>query len=314
MIVTLKEYLSSFRHIAIVSHREPDGDALGSSLALWGALKSMGCKATVANSSPLLERKYSFLEGFSVIKKELPTSCDCVVLVDCSTMSRTGFDFSCEIPCVVIDHHQTATPLSKWDCIDTKACSTAAILYQLFESWGLIYNKHIATALYVGVAEDTNFFQKRVDKNVFDVAASLMGKGVNGAEVAKKITQQNSLAKIRLKGLAFKEMELLNSGEIAFVYLSQEMLESTGATFYDCNEIVDEMSALAVVEIAMIIRFNGAGSLKVSLRSKSIDVSKIAYEFGGGGHILSSGFEIACNNEDEYKMIRDKIVELIQGV
>jgi phosphoesterase RecJ-like protein len=313
MIASLKEYLRSFHHIVIASHVYPDGDALGSSLALWGALKALGCKVSVVNATEKFENKYSFLEGFSAIKREVPSSCDCVVLVDCSSVSRTKLEFPSGASYVVIDHHVTSNSLSQWDCIDLDACSTTAVLFELFESWQISVTPHIATALYVGIAEDTNFFQKRMNAKVFETVTSLVRMGANGNEISKRIEQHHSLAKLRLRGIALKNFELLASGSVAFVYLSKEMFEATGATFYDSEGIADELIALAVAQMSVVIRFNGGASFKVSLRSKKKEVYKIATMFGGGGHLLSGGFEIACNDEDEYKIVRDKIIELIQG-
>ena len=169
----------------------------------------------------------------------------------------------------------------------------------MLQSFGIKIDKDIATCIYTALAEDTNFFTtKSVTKEVFLLASTLMELGANPAFIAENLTQRDSLAKVRLRGLFINTISLIKDGKVAIGEVLEEDFLKSGALRYDTTEFVDILLQMHTVELAIFILALPDGDYKFSLRSKHIDVSSIAVKLGGGGHKYAAGLEVAKAEKD----------------
>lgn len=294
--------------ITLTSHITPDGDALGSSLAFYLALKKMGKNVKIYNATKTLAKKYDFLPSFSKITNTFPKNCDLVISFDCGSFDRLGIEKG-DFKLINIDHHKSNTAYGDINIVNEKHASTSSVVFSVLQSLKIEIDKQMAECIYTALAEDTNFFTtKNVDESVFTLSANLTKLGANPARVATQLTQRDSLAKIRLTALFIDGIDLYHDGTIALAEVSQEMFKKSGALRYDTTELVDILHNIATVEVAIFILTLPDGNYKFSLRSKGIDVSKIAASLGGGGHHHAAG--LSAKKEDKELTIQ-KIMQKV---
>jgi len=301
-----KKLLDSHKAVTVVSHIRPDGDTIGSALALFNSLKLSGKQVEIVCADSDLPLKLDFLEDFSKYKSKIDYKDSLVVTLDCADIARAGFDLEGRIV-VNIDHHKSNTNFGVLNIIEVEV-STTAVLYKLLKS-GFEINKSVAEALYAGLLTDSqNFTTTLVDKNTFKMASELLEYDLEPSFIAQMINRRQSLAHTRLIARAIDSLRLYKDGKIALMSISQEDLKATGAKISDVDGIIDFGISLVTAQIAVLIG-EIEGLLKVSLRSKDVDVSKVAIAFGGGGHKNAAGFE--TKNED-INSLKDKILKYIE--
>lgn len=298
-------------HIVIVSHVHPDGDTLGSALALYDALIRTGKKVTHYNKNSELPRVYDFLPGFSKIKNSVPKHFDLVVSCDCSTRDRLKIPLG-DYEIINIDHHLTNHYFGDINLVVDRFTSAGMVVYELLKANGIEMSQACATCLYTAIADDTGFFQYGdMDEFTFSIVAQLVKDGANPKEIASKVKRRESLSKIRLYGYMLNHFDLYENGRIATIIFDKAALEATGAKRDDTKNIVNMLRSIANVTIAIMILEEKEGGYKVSLRSKDINVSNVALAYQGGGHKTAAGFEVPICDP---KMLRDEIVEKIKRI
>ncbi len=284
--------------ITLVSHLTPDGDALGSSLAFYLALKKMGKNVKIFNATKILSHRYDFLPSFSKITNTFPKNCDLVLSFDCGSFDRLGIEKE-NFKLINVDHHKSNTHFGDINIVDDKHASTSSVVFDMLQSLDIEIDKDMATCIYTALAEDTNFFTtKNVNESVFTLSAKLAKLGANPALVANKLKQRNSLAKVRLLALFIDTIELVSNGRIAIGEVSEEMFKKTGALRYDTTELVDTLHDMSTVEVAIFILTLPDGNHKLSLRSKTVDVSEVATKLGGGGHHHAAGLSVSKEQKE----------------
>ncbi len=301
-----KKLLEEFRKVTIVSHIRPDGDTIGSALALFNSLKIMGYQTELVCMDSDLPLKLNFLNGFKKYKKKIDYKDSLIVTVDCADISRAGFDLQ-DRTVVNIDHHKSNTNFGILNIVEVEV-STTAVLYKLLKEGFAIDNK-VAEPIYAGLLTDSiNFTTTLVNSQTFELASELLGYGLNASYISEMINKRNSLAHTRLIAKAIDSLELFSDAKIAVMVLKNIDLKATGAKGSDLNGIIDFAIALVTVEVAiLIVEFDTI--LKVSIRSKNEDISAIATKFGGGGHKNAGGFEVKSGKIEE---IKNKILEQIK--
>jgi len=294
-------------NIVLASHKNPDGDAIGSSLGLYSVLKKMGKKVSVFNATEELPLKFDFLPDFKKIKHKFPNKCDLLIAFDCGSFERLGIERG-EYKVLNIDHHKSNTGFGDINLVDSSAPSSSAVVFRMLKENGVKVDKDSAVCFYTALVEDTGFFSyESVNKSVFDIASMMVEAGADPFFVAKNIKERNSLAKLRLTALFIDSLRLYKNATIACGYVTQEMFEKTGALRSDAEYLCNLARSLATVELSILYIEEKNGNIKVSLRSKNfIDVSKIAVKFGGGGHKRSAGFE--TDEKDLYALTK-KIIK-----
>lgn len=298
-------------HSVIVSHVHPDGDTLGSALALYDALVHAGKKVTLYNVSKELPACYDFLPGFSKIKHELPKAFDLVISCDCATFERLKIPHG-EYDIVNIDHHVTNRYFGKINVVIDHFSSAGMVVYELLKANAITLTPACAICLYTAIADDTGFFlYGDMDELTFAIVSQLVKCGANPKEIASKVKRREPLSKIRLYGYMLNHFDLHENGTVATIIFDKATLEATGAKRHDTKNIVNMLRSIAHVTIAIMILEEKEGGYKVSLRSKDLNVAKIALEYQGGGHKTAAGFEVSGYDP---KILRDEIVEKIKRI
>jgi phosphoesterase RecJ-like protein len=301
------EKIKEAKNIVLISHINPDGDALGSELSMYPILKKMGKKVTVFNATKPLPEYLDFLPNFNKVTDKLPDSFDLMISFDCGSFDRLGID---KKPLFLInfDHHISNTKYGDINIIDPNAASTSQVVYNFCKANGIDIDSDSATCMYTALVTDTGSFQyESVNDKVFEMAADMVRFGASPAYVAKMLFQRDRLSRLRLLAKAYETIELCCDGKVAFVDVTREMMEITGAIKEDTDTIVNSVRALAPVEIAVMLREDEEG-IKISLRSKNYaDVSKIAVKYGGGGHIRAAGATI--KGEFDFEKVKEMLKE-----
>ncbi len=302
----LKELIDSHRTITILSHINPDADAIGTSLGIYTLLKAYGRQVEVANYSHDLPQYLDFLPNFSKIKRQMNYEESLVIVCDCGSLDRLGFDLSGRT-IVNIDHHRTNQNYGILNIIDPDMSASSQVAYHLLKDQFDI-SSEMATCFYTALVSDTNYFTiESVDESTFSFAKELISLGADQKRVSFNLTQRRSLASMRILGRSLGSLELHRNATIASIKIDQDMIDATGAKMSDIDGIVEYARSLVTVEVGVLL-VQYEKELRVSLRSKKEDVSVVAEYFGGGGHKNASGFTLEFGNIEE---ILDKILKKI---
>lgn len=306
--IALENYIKAFelikqsRYILIVTHINPDADTIGSALALSNLFYENKIKHKVYNISSKLPRKLDFISRFEKITDILPPFYDLLIAIDCGSYKRLGFEVSKDIPIINFDHHISNENFGTINIVDSSKASTSELVFDFFKNNSLKITKDIATALYVGIYDDTKAFSlDRCNKETFYKAYTLVDLGAEPAYIANKLLRRESLAKYRMIPKILNSLELYKEGELAFIYALPLWFKETGASNTDCEDAIDMLMNISLVKLAIFIRISD-GICRVSFRSKGdIDVAKLASSFGGGGHFNTSGCSIKTQDIEEAK-------------
>ncbi|MFK2822836.1 DHH family phosphoesterase [Arcobacter sp. YIC-80] len=290
------------KYILIITHVNPDPDSIGSALALSNLFHENKIKHKVFNISSDLPENLNFIERFDKITDQLPKFFDLAISVDCGTYKRLGFELDSNIPLINFDHHKSNDSFGTINIVDPMKSSTAEIVYDFFKHNGLYITKNSATALYVGIYDDSLAFSLgRCDELTFDKVNFLVQCGANPSSIANKLLRRDSLAKYRIIPKVLNSLELYKEGEVASIYAKEKWFKQTGAHNRDCEDALDMIMSMAIVRVAFFVRIVN-GSTRVSLRSKGkFDVARIASQFDGGGHLNAAGCTIDTIDEQEAK-------------
>ena len=248
-----------------------------------------------------------FLPNFDKVTDKLPDDIDLMISFDCGSFDRLGIEKRAKF-LINIDHHISNTNYGDLNIIDPTAASTSQVVYNMLKVNNINIPKSSAICIYTALVTDTGSFQyESVTDKVFEMAADLVRCGVEPNFVAKMLFQRDRLSRLRLLAKAYDTIELSCDGKIAFVEVTEEMLEITGAIKDDTDTIVNSVRAIASVEVACMLREDEDG-IKISLRSKNYaDVSKVAIKYGGGGHIRAAGATI--KGEFDFKKVKSMLKE-----
>lgn len=305
--IDLKLKIQTFRaqallatKILIVTHIKPDGDAIGSALALRILLKELGKETEVAMIDTPPEA-FSFLPYFLKIKEDYrPEHFDMVVIADCGGWSRTGWFDDDELRIdwpkylVILDHHHTQQYSPGLVIEDETLSSTAQLIYYVFREWGVGINPDAANCLMTGLSTDTGSFKHtNTTPEVFRVAAELMESGANLNKITQHIYLGKSVASLKLWGRTLDKIQQDRALGIVVSVITREDLEECGANLEDLEGVIDLMNTVPDTKATFLLS-EREGALKGSVRTNDpdVDVSKLAAIFGGGGHIKAAGFNV----------------------
>ncbi len=277
----------------LTSHARADGDAVGSSLACCEILRRMGKQAEVIlrDGVPRVYHQLPFAEGV-IHADRVNGSYDAAILLECDSIQRTRLEGLEKRFLINIDHHKSGRAFANVNWIDPQAIATAEMVYRLARKAGVAISPEIATCLYTAVLTDTGaFMYEGTNQHTFELARELVLAGADPARCARHIYFGHSTAKMRLLGLALSALQ--REGALAWIWVTQEQMERTGAKEEDCEGLVNYALAIGDVEVAAFFRELPDRRFRVSLRSKGgLDVAHIAEEFGGGGHACASGCSV----------------------
>jgi phosphoesterase RecJ-like protein len=293
--------LATFRahpRFLLTSHSRPDGDAIGSVLALSEVLDQLGCKVDIVLADPV-PSTYSTLPNLHRIRHTAsardidPSGNVPAILLECDGIARTGLLGLEGRTLINIDHHASGRPFASLNWIDEHACAVAAMIYRIAVAAKVEITPSMATCLYAAILSDTGAFTySSTTANTFALVHDLAAHGANPSQIARDIYFSNPASKIRLLGIALSNLQ--TEGDIAWTWVTSEDMDRIGAVAEDCEGVVNYLISIAGVESAVFLReVADASQFRLSIRSKGkIDVAQIAEHFGGGGHRSASGCTI----------------------
>lgn len=305
------EEIKKAKKIVILTHENPDGDAIGSSLGMYIALRKMGKEPDII--IPELPRVYNFLPEIENVKKEgQKEPYDLAIALDCATIKMlngwANYFEDAKVK-VTIDHHGTNTMYGDYNYVNPDAPACAQTLISIIQYFGVEIDKKIGTCLLTGIITDTGGFQyQSTTPETFEFAAELLQTGVNVSDIYKRVMNTMTKANFELRKRAIERMEFFKEGKIAFTYVTKEDIEEANAETGDFEGIVEEGRNIEGVEVSIFLRETQKG-FKVSLRSNDyVNVSDVCLLFGGGGHIHAAGCTIAQSLEQ----VKEKIVNEVK--
>lgn len=304
---TILKLLQEAKNIAILSHRNPDPDTIGSNLVMRAILTHFGKNVVSAcidsiKPSPLFCADY-FQTHFQ------PESTDLIICVDIGSLSQIGFlkDFpdllSEKTPVLNIDHHASNPLYGKYHLVFPEAASTTIVIYQLLRTWNLPITSQLATWLLYGLYYDTgSFMHSNTTAEVYEIGAALLQAGADMETIVREVFKKHSLEKLQLWGKIFEQAHLTDKN-IVVAGIKNEDIRKDGLSSGDLSGAIDYLSMIKNNTFAMILSEDGKGNVRGSIRTKenNVDLSKIAGMFGGGGHKKASGFSIPGKLEREVK-------------
>ncbi|MEA1901862.1 MAG: bifunctional oligoribonuclease/PAP phosphatase NrnA [Thermodesulfobacteriota bacterium] len=317
-------HLKNSNHIIIASHKDPDGDAIGSLIAMGLALEALNKNITLYNES-FIPSAYRFLPSVERIVRQIKetNTYDTAIILDCADFQRIGKLSSVisKIPVIInIDHHITNTRFGNFNLIDTSACAATVIIYNLLKEMALPINSAIATSIYTGILTDTGSFRfANTNKSAFAICEKMVEAGVDPYNVALPIYGRYSFGQIKLLSMALESIEISDNGKMSMMILTKNMIDETGTRPEDIHGLINYAKSIENVKVAALIHelSNGKGVSKkpenyhVSLRSDgTVDVAMIAGSFGGGGHYRAAGFNIESTLSDIKTQMLNFAVEL----
>ena len=303
------EEINNAESIVILTHENPDGDAIGSSLALYNGLKQIGKDADLI--IPEFPQTFEFLKNSKEVKKEGKTDkYDLAIALDCGDIKRLdGFAkyFEDANVKISIDHHSANTMFADYNFVNPMAPACCQILVTVLEALGIEIDKEIGACLLTGIITDTGGFKySGVTSETFEFAAELLNKGVNVSNIYKKVLQTLSKPSFELRRKAMNRLEFLEEGKIAFTYTTLKDEEETMAGSNSHDGIVEMGRDIEGVEISIFLREKEDG-YKISLRSNEyVNVSDICLMFSGGGHIRAAGGSINLPFEQAKQKVIDE--------
>jgi len=304
--------LKAAKNVLVATHIHPDGDALGSQIALGNILRSLGKDVFLYGEEQVCPL-YRFLPGSALIEPLLPAlhGFDCAVALDCGDCNRLGAAMDSLLtvhPFVVIDHHLGHQDFGDLRWIASDRASTGEMVYDLAEALGAELSFESAYCLYAAIVSDTGSFKySATSAETFRIASELLRKGVKPAEVSGKLFDNFTVKRLNLMRLVLDSLQLYAADRLAIIAAPREVFVKTGTTQADAETFINYPRSLDTVMIVAFLKETERGLVSVSLRSKGTDydVAQVAAVFGGGGHRNAAGFRLLDTSIGE---VREKLL------
>lgn len=320
LIGRIRQDLITRQRFLLTSHARPDGDSIGSQLAMAFALEALGKKVRIVNADRPPEH-YSGFPGVDRIEiaSDVPADAeaDAVIVMECSDLSRTGVRGFEGRYIINIDHHGGNRMYGDVNWFDESAAACGEMVFDVIGALGVPLTTEIATHIYLAILTDTgSFHHSNITPRTFDICRQTVEAGVNPAAMARRIFDSNSFGKLKLIGSLLDSMELLDEGRLAVLYLDDAMLESCGCTHNDTEGLINLPLTAREIQAVVFFRVDAGDAVRVSLRSKyDVDVRLVASAFGGGGHKNAAGFTVTGPLTQIRGAILDRLVAAVaQGL
>jgi len=306
--------IRSTNNIVLFTHSHPDGDALGSLFGLADILEGLGKKVFCYLEEPV-SHLYDFMPDIDKVHTSLDEYRSFIakagnsimsIALDCGDCDRLGMskkEFLQISPFVVIDHHQSHKSFGTVRWVDGGRSSTGEMVYELALALKAEVSYNCAYNLYVAICTDTGSFRyEGTQARTMQIASDLLAKGVRPNEVCSHLYDNFSPERLKLMEMVLSTIRLCEADQIAFMHVSDQMLEKSGATLHDVEGFIDFPRSLRSVKVAVLIKEASEGSISVSLRAKGqCDVAELAKLFEGGGHRNAAGFRCEGKSIDEVR-------------
>jgi phosphoesterase RecJ-like protein len=311
------DVIREHKTFCVLEHKKPDGDCIGSGLAMALALTKIGKRAVLVSEDPH-PTVYAFLPGRHLHTRAVylepgDFSPEVAIFIDCTGEDRAGKAANLVMgrTWINIDHHISNSDFGDLNLVDPNVSAAGELVYEVIRELGVEITPDIATCLYVSIATDTGGFRyQNTTSDTHRLAAELLDKGVKSWTVSEMVFECRSLSSILLLGKALSAIKLLFDGKVALIAITQEMLRSCGATMEDIEGIINYPRSVSGVEVALVFKETEDG-VHVSFRSKAlVDVSAIAVSLGGGGHPRAAGAVL----DGDLETVQRRVLSAIEKV
>lgn len=310
--------LRSAKRVAVIAHRNPDGDAIGSTLGMCAVLGLIGVDATPVNCDAPPD-EFCFLPRASEFASSCETKPDVTVLLDCSTRDRTGLadvDSVWGHTVICLDHHRTAVG-SDVDIFvhDPDAAATAELVYRVAVALGVELTPALATCLFTSLHTDTGSFRYSVTREpTMELGAALLAGGIDTWEIASRVFEQQRPQRLRLLAHALGTLHVTACGRLAAIHVTDAMMTSVGATSADADGFINHARSVRGVEVAVQLTQDGSDAWRASFRSRGlVDVAAVAARLGGGGHRNAAGARLLGDIGTVQQQLERALLDLLDG-
>jgi phosphoesterase RecJ-like protein len=307
----VKELLTQAKSVVVVSHIRPDGDAVGSLLGFGLALLHAGKQVQMVLEDGMPE-KYEFLAGAEHVTRSIDQPFDTLIVVDCSDRERTGTVLEgLKAPDLVVDHHKTNLAFGGLNVVEPKAVATSAILAEKLPLWGLNVDRDVAESLLTGILGDSiGFRTSNMNPETLRIAADLMQKGADLPRIYQKTLLSRSISELRYWPRGLTDIHFEDG--LLWTTLTLDDRIKSGYPDNDDADLINLLTSVSGFYIVVLFIEQDRDRVKVSWRStENIDVSQIAFEYGGGGHAAAAGADIRGSLEAVIEDVLTKTKKLL---
>ncbi len=308
--------IASSRRIIISSHLRPDGDSICTALALALTAEAMGKEAVIINHDPT-PFPFNFFPDAERIRigQIYPEPCDCLILLECASIERSGQRNLDNYFLINIDHHYSNFNYAHLNWVDSRASAVGEMVFSLLQSLKVNITPSIASHLYCAIVSDTGGFQfSNTNARTFLVCHHLVEAGANPAKISELLFNNYSPEKIKLLGLVLSTLRMNSNGNIAIITMFRSFLERLKLSEVDTEDITTLARSIRGVDLVLFFKEIDPQTFRISLRSKGeINAAAIAERFGGGGHVHAAGFTAYGSYECLIQEIPLKIEKLLQN-
>ena len=315
-IQRIVEAVRTRQRFVLSSHSRPDGDSIGSQLAMAYALRAMGKEATVVNADPAPAPLMGFPGVPDIrIAPSVEGEFDAAIIMECGDLKRTGVSGTERFFVINIDHHPGNSGYGQINWFDASAAACAEMVYDVVRGLGVPLTKEIATHVYLAILTDTgSFHYSSISPRTFDICRACVEAGVDPVLVARNVYDSNNMGRLKLFGAVLGAMQIDQTGRIAIVYVDHEMARAAGGTYEDTEGLVNLPLTVKEIEAVVFFKQEKGDEYRVSLRSKGeVDIGVIAKAYGGGGHKNAAGCTITGPIEELQKALVEKVEGAIDG-
>ena len=308
------EEIRKRRRFVLTSHVRPDGDAIGSQLAMAYALRALGKEVRVVNRDPAPAALLDFPGVADIeIAERVDDPGDAVIVMESGDLSRTGVAGLDRGFVINIDHHLGNTMYGALNWFDLSAAACGEMVFDLIRELGVPLTREIATHVYVTILTDTgSFHYSSISPKTFDICRQCMEAGVDPPAIARSIFDSNSLGRLKLFGAVLSRMELDDTGRLATIVVDRRLAAACDGTYEDTEGVINLPLTVKEIQAVVFFKENGPNDWRISMRSKGdIDINIVAKRFGGGGHKNASGCSARGRFEDLTQQFSELILEQI---
>jgi len=305
------EAIGTRQRFVLSSHSRPDGDSIGSQLAMAYALRALGKDVSVVNSDAAAAALMVFPGVPEIqIAGRVDGVFDAAIVMECSDLGRTGVQGLDQYFVINIDHHPGNSGYGQINWFDATAAACAEMVYEVIGALGVPLSLEIATHIYLAILTDTgSFHYSGISPRTFEISRDALLAGVDPVLVARSVYDSNSMGRLRMLGAVLNAMQVDETGRVAIVYLDHAMTRAAGGSYEDTDGLVNLPLTVKEIEAVVFFKQVEGNEYRVSLRSKGdIDVGGVAKEFGGGGHKNAAG----CTVKGDIQALRLTFIEKTQ--
>jgi phosphoesterase RecJ-like protein len=313
LVAAIRDAILQRQRFVVTSHARPDGDAIGSQLAMAYALRQLGKDVQMVDADPAPPQFQTFPGVRDItVSTTVDGQFDAAIVMECGDLSRTGVDGFDKYFVINIDHHPGNKSYGAINWFDPGAAACGEMVFDVIEALGVKLSPEIATHIYITILTDTGGFHfSHITPRTFDICRRCVEAGAQPEAIARAVYDSSTMGRLRLMGAVLHNLEFDDTGRAAFAAVTLDLLRQTGATHDDSEGLINIPLSVKEIQAVAFFKEITGGSFRVSLRSKgAVDVNRVANAFGGGGHKNAAG----CTITGPYAEVREKLLAELRQV